>query len=569
MIATIQNRKTLTDLLITAAENSPKNGIGYVKPDESIAFISYPELLEKAQTHSAALIANGLVPGDKVMIIMSRNEDIIAMLWACFFAGLVPTILQPPLSFSEFNQPARKIENVFRILQNPKVIISPDLMAGIMPKLIPSDHLIHSNNIVVSDHSRYIFQPAETDTAFIQFSSGSTGDPKGIIISHKNVLSNLAAISIGIDLGDDDVSTNWMPLYHDMGLFGYHLCAVFAHCNQFIIDPVDFVKKPSLWLDVMDKVRCTITGSPNFGQALVLRYLKGRDEKVKDLSSIKVLLNGAEPISSRIMTEFMDRLSVFNFHREAMMPAYGMAEATLAVSFSELKKIPLINSFNRTRLLKDGKAIPETENPTEIIELVSVGKALNNVEIRIVNELGEILEDGNEGHIQIKGLSVTSGYFNNPVETSESFDHDWLKTGDKGFIFQDQLYITGRVKDIIFVHGQNLYAHDLENLASKHSDIPYGKVIVGGVFDLNKGKDQIILFLVGSPNQAACDMFLEMRNFFRDAYGIAIDVFVPVRSNQVPKTSSGKIQRYKLIADYQAGVFDEAIAEIRRRTVGR
>ena len=197
-------------------------------------------------------------------------------------------------------------------------------------------------------------------------------------------------------------------------------------------------------------------------------------------------------------------------------------------------------------LQKEGLAGIEKDNAAEMMELVSVGKALNDIEIRIVDEEGMQLEDKMDGHIQIRGAGITSGYYNNPAETRNSFDDGWLKTGDKGFFFEGHLYITGRVKDIIFVRGQNLYAHDLENLAAKYSDISYGKVIMGGWFDPKKGQDQIILFLVGSPNQATCDTFLGLRNFFRDTYGITIDVFVPVRSNQVPKTSSGKIQRYKL-----------------------
>jgi acyl-CoA synthetase (AMP-forming)/AMP-acid ligase II len=246
------------------------------------------------------------------------------------------------------------------------------------------------------------------------------------------------------------------------------------------------------------------------------------------------------------------------------MPAYGMAEATLAISFSDLVTEPVIKSFNRTKLQLEGRAETETGKISEMMELVSVGKALDNNEIRIVDDNGILVDEKIVGNIQLRGAGITSGYYNNPGETNKSFDNGWLRTGDRGFFHEGLLYITGRIKDIIFVHGQNLYAHDLESLASKHSEIPYGKVIVGGLFDPKKGKDQVILFLVGSPNHATCDLFLELRNFFRDTYGIPIDVFIPIRSNQVPKTSSGKIQRYKLISDFEAGVFDEAVGEIRR-----
>jgi acyl-CoA synthetase (AMP-forming)/AMP-acid ligase II len=564
MKAGIYNRKTLGDLLITAAEQSPAHGIGFVRADGTWDFLTFPQLLSRVQSYAGGMRLNGLIPGSKVMIIMARNEDIVPILWGCFLAGIVPTILQPPVSFTEFNQPVRKIENVFRILEHPKVLLSAELYENFKSDAIPPGNLISIESLKKDMPGPEKVNILENDLAFIQFSSGSTGDPKGIMLTHKGILANIAAISLGIDLMDSDVAVNWMPLYHDMGLFGYHLCAVFAQCNLFMIEPVDFIKRPSLWLDIMDETRCTISGCPNFGQALLLRYLKNKEDKKWDLGSLKVILNGAEPISTRILKEFLDKLSVYGLKKEIMMPAYGMAEATLAITFSGLLQEPVITAFNRDKLQKERKGLPIASNPGDMIELVSVGKALSDIEIRILDEEGKIVADQAEGLIQIRGASVTPGYFNNPEETNSSFDGDWLITGDKGFFYEGNLYITGRVKDIIFVHGQNLYAHDLENLAAIYSDIPYGKVIAGGIFDPKKGKDQIILFLVGSPNQAMCKMFLDLRNFFRDTHGIGIDVFVPVRSNQVPRTSSGKIQRYKLLEDYRNGVFDESIAEIKK-----
>jgi acyl-CoA synthetase (AMP-forming)/AMP-acid ligase II len=574
MKAAIYDRKTIADLLITAAETSPERGVGYARPDGSVKFTTYRNLYADARSIAAGLQATCLRQGDKVMIIMSRNEEIVPVVWACFLGGFIPTILQPPVSFTEFNQPVQKIINVFRILENPRVILSLDLIHVFHSEDIPSENLIDAGKLKKPYPEYTPVEMHKSDLAFIQFSSGSTGDPKGIMLTHENILTNLASIGNGLDLNDKDISVNWMPLYHDMGFIGFHLSAVFAYSTQYIIDPVDFVKKPTIWLDLMSKVKCNITGCPNFGQALLLRYLKNRDEVNRDLSHLKAIINGAEPISTRIMMEFMHRLEEFGLKKESMMPAYGMAEATLAITFFDLRKAPVITPFNRTKLQKENHAIPENKDHAEMLELVSVGKALDNFEIRIISDDGQVVGEQIVGHIQIQGKSITPGYYNNPSETNNSFVDGWLKTGDKGFFYDGELYVTGRVKDIIFVHGQNLYAHDLENLAAKHSDIPYGKVIVGGVFDQKKGKDLIILFLVGSPNQALCNQFLELKQFFRDTYGIGIDVFVAVRSNQVPRTSSGKIQRYKLIDDYQNGVFDSAIAEVKMlmkedgRTVG-
>ena len=562
--AATYGRKTLNDLLLTAAEANPHKGLGFAQPDGSIKFITYRELLASAKSLAGGLQARGMAPGDKAMIVVTKNEEIVPVLWACLLSGIIPTILQPPVSFTEFNQPARKILNVFRILQNPAVIISSDLSGSFHHDAIPRENLIISGEIEIPGSVPVINNPDTDNVAFIQFSSGSTGDPKGIMLSHRNILTNLAAISVGLDIYDTDVMSNWMPLYHDMGLFGFHMTPVFAQSNHYLIDPVDFVKRPSLWLDIMERVKSTITGCPNFGQALLLRFLKNRTDQHWDLSSLKAIVNGAEPISNRIMSEFMSRLSEYNLRKETMMPAYGMAEATLAISFADLRKEPIVTAFNRTMLQQEGNIRPETAHVSEMMELVSVGKALNDTEIRILDDEGHLVEIEKEGHIQIRGPGITPGYYNNPDETLNSLDQGWLKTGDKGFFYQGELYITGRVKDIIFVRGQNLYAHDLENLASKFADISYGKIVIGGWFDPKKGQDQILLFLVGMLNQATCDTFISLRNFFRDNYGISIDVYIPLKSNQVPKTSSGKIQRYKLISAYQNGDFHDAIADLRK-----
>jgi acyl-CoA synthetase (AMP-forming)/AMP-acid ligase II len=192
-----------------------------------------------------------------------------------------------------------------------------------------------------------------------------------------------------------------------------------------------------------------------------------------------------------------------------------------------------------------------------------VGKALTNIEYRIVDDEDREISENSVGHIQIRGPSVTSGYYNDPEVTERTFCGDWLRTGDQGFIFEGNLYITGRYKDIIFIHGKNFYANDLEHIAQTVDDVSYGKVIVGGVFDEKKGRDKILLFLTGSANDDTCETYLKIRNLFLSTIGISIDVLIPVKSNQIPKTSSGKIQRYKLISAYLKGEFDDVINEIR------
>ncbi len=552
--------KTLQDILINAATNYPKNGIGYVHYDGDIYFQSYLELFKQSKKLLYGLTQFGIQPKDKLILALNKNEETIPLLWACISGGIIPTILQPPISFSEINPAAEKLTKVYNLLNKPKIIFSDNLYDKWDSKNISKESLLNFSSIPQSDDNIGIIKADENDIAFIQFSSGSTGAPKGIMLTHKNIITNLDAISIGMELSLKDSSVNWMPLYHDMGLFGFHFTALYKTVNQYQIDPADFIKKPFLWLDIISQKKITTTGCPNFGQSIALRHLKRKKASNWDLSHLKVIFNGAEPISVTIMNEFTKELEKFGFNPKAMMPAYGMAESTLAITFSPLLQLPTVIPFNRKELQNNNKAVKSTDDKDiETQKIVSVGKALNDIEIRIVDDNDKALEETKVGHIQIKGKSITHGYYNDPIATKKSYCGEWFRTGDLGFIFDGNLFITGRFKDIIFINGKNYYANDLENIALQIEEVNFGKIVFGGVFDEKLGHDKLILFLVGSPNKKNSNTFTKIKQLFRKTIGINIDVFIPIKSNQIPKTSSGKIQRYKLISQYLKGKFDESI----------
>lgn len=556
--------RTLPEMLKRAVENFPENGIGYVQSSGEILFTSYLELHNKALMYLSGLKKLKLKPGHKVILVLEKNDDTVPMLWGCFYGGIIPTILQPPVSFTSFNPAAEKLEKVYHILEEPLIIFSTTLHDYYSDSNYSGKNYISLSDIELSDDEQDIFSPDENEIAFIQFSSGSTGDPKGVILSHKNIISNLAAISNGLDFQLSDKTVNWMPLYHDMGLIGYHLAPIFGQYNQYLIDPVDFVKKPTIWLDVMEKVKCTITGCPNFGQALLLRHLKHKTNTRWDLSSVKAITNGAEPISVKVMTEFIEKLKPFNLKPGSMMPVYGMAESTLAISFSKLHEGPTITRFSRDSIQNNIKAEIAEDTSASYQEIVSVGKALNDIDIRITDENDNELPEAYIGHIQIKGPSITSGYYNNSEETKRAFCGEWLRTGDKGFFYMGNIYVNGRYKDIIFINGKNYYSNDLENIALKVEGIQFGKIVVGGVFNEQSGQDKLIIFLTGSLNNKFVSLMKEIQKLFRSTLGISPQVFIPVKSNQIPRTSSGKIQRYKLISQYLKGEFDEVIEEVKK-----
>ncbi len=519
-----------------------------------MVFQSYPELLSESTSFACGFEIIGMKAGDKAIIATESNKETITLLWACFLAGIVPTILQPPVSFNVQNASNSKFTNVFRQLGKPFVFTSHPMECGdafLSKSIIPFKEIPKSKGQIS-------LEPAIDDLAFIQFSSGSTGDPKGIMLTHKNIFYNMESIAKGLDLQSNDPVGNWMPLYHDMGLIGYHLTPISCPSSQFHILTIDYIKNPALWPEMMSRCKITITGCPNFGQELLIRYLKRRPEGHNwDLSPLKALLNGAEPISVKVMTEFNYALKPFGFREEAMMPVYGMAEATLAISFTPLMKPSVVTAFESSEMDRNQKAIPvKTNLATRHSRVITaVGIALKHIEIRITDQNDDPLPDGNVGHVQVKGNSITKGYYNNPTATHDLFVGEWLRTGDMGFIFEGNLYISGRYKDIIFVNGKNYFANDLEVLACNLDEFSFGKIIIGGITDFKTGKEKVLVFAAAIPEAKATEVLEKLRALMRKDLGIPIDELILIKSNEIPKTSSGKIQRYKVIQRYQHGDF--------------
>lgn len=545
---------TLPDILKRAASSSKPVHLGFMNDQGKIEELPYSDLLTEAIAVAIGLQNLGLKKGDKAIIATQQNQETLKLLWGCFMAGIVPTILQPPVTFSGYNPPVVKLMNVFGQLVEPYIFLSEEMLeTGVLPieKVLHSSSLNCSGSFAEPDIN-------PEDLAFIQFSSGSTGDPKGIMLTHNNLMVNMDAIRIGLNIRYHHDLGNWMPLFHDMGLIGYHLVPVYCSVDQYHLETFDFIKNPGLWIEMLSKMKVHITGCPNFGLALVVRHLKRKKEIPEwNLSNLEALLNGAEPISVQIMNDFTNLLKPYNFRTEAMMPVYGMAEATLAVSFTPLLTPPVVTAFDASKLDRENIALTIETDSTEARLLSGVGVALNDTEIRIVDHLDQPLKEGHVGYIQLKGAGITPGYYNRPDDTAAAFCEGWLRTGDIGFFFEGNLYISGRHKDIIFKNGRNYFANDLEVMACTLDEISYGKVCFGGTTNKETGHDKVIAFLAGSPGEKAVETFRQLRNLLRANLGITVDELVMVKSNEIPKTSSGKLQRYKLMQRYNAGDFNE------------
>jgi len=548
--------EVIPKLLLQTAETFPDHRIGYIQPDRTIRYQTYPDLLKQAGNILYALHKMNFYPGEKAILSLQGNQEIIPALWACFLGGIIPVLLQPPVSFTTTNPAAEKAGKVFRILENPRVILSARFYETWIKSGIPDSHLIQIPAGEEHENTPFLPDISPDDLALIQFSSGSTGDPKGVMLTHRQILSNIRDIIYGIRLTSDDVSVSWLPLYHDMGLIGFNITPTQVGCPQYFIEPIDFVKNPLLWLDSISEHQAAITSCPNFGQGLVIRALKRREAATWDLRSLRVIFNAAEPISVPVMRAFQHNLTGFGLKPEAMFPAYGLAEASLAVTFAPLENPPETVRFQRMPLLQNGQVITAPPDEPDALELVNLGMPLPQCIVEIRQEDGEPLPENHVGSVWVAGPNVSFGYINNPDATAGTFSQGWLNTGDMGFIHQGNLFITGRKKDVIFINGINYYANDLETLCLEEGLDP-GKIIVAGYFDEEEGKDQVLVFMVGFPVEQIPEVSQTIKSRLLHSLGLNVNRFIAIRQADVPRTSSGKIQRYILVNRFLRGDWNQ------------
>lgn len=538
----------------------PEKSIIYVKDDGSADKQLYTQLKADAYYVAANLQQIGLKKSDTVIICTEGNKNIVNAFWGCIVLGVVPTIVQAPIIIDQNDLATQKVLSVYNTLNQPFLICNNDRLQSVG---ISADKIILDGNLSAKPTNATINNDStENDVAYIQFSSGSTGDPKGILLTHKNVITNYKDITSALKVDDTDYVLSWMPLYHDMGLVGLFISTILIGATVVNIETVDFIKNPKLWIDTMSKYKADISGSPNFGLNLLVRFVNRNNELHDwDLSNMRALLNGAEPISVEIMNNFIDTLHKYKFHKNAMMPVYGLAEATLAVTFTPLLTESLIVSFLSDALDSEGIAV---EYNTEIHKnqphrkLTSVGVPLNNVEVKITDDNSNELAEALVGNIMVKGDAVSVGYYK--IDDKQTFQGDWLNTGDLGFIYKGHLFICGRKKDILFLNGKKYFSNDLEDIAVEMCNYTLGKVAIVGNNDYSGNTEEVIIFASGIKVSDADEWLAMTRKVFNAYIGIKIDKLVIIRSNQFPKTSSGKMQRYLLIKGYNNNVFNNVFS---------
>ncbi|NEW07887.1 amino acid adenylation domain-containing protein [Paenibacillus sp. SYP-B3998] len=561
-----QQFQTLSNV-IEARSTSEDKGITFIDGDDQEIYLSYKDIYREALGFLGELQEKGVQPKQEVLFQIEDNQKFIVAFWACILGGMYPV----PISVGNNDEHKTKVLKVWGILNRPFLITTEKTLENLnrlKAKELFTEQLqsLHIHHLIIHENyggrsqGKAVKQDPQ-DIALIQFSSGSTGDPKGVILTHQNLVFNCCGLIHSQHMAPGDALLQWMPLTHDMGLICNHLTPFVLGIQQFIIPTNLFIRQPVLWIKKASEHNITHLSSPNFGYKYFLSHFKPEKAEDWDLSRVRLILNGAEPISVELCHQFADTLAPYGLKRTAITPAYGLAEASVGVSISDPRD-EIVTVYLDRKHLNTGARIVEVSEDSGV-SFVGNGPPIPYCEVRVTNDKHRLLADDTIGHIQIKGFNVTSGYYNNPEATSRLLTDDgWVDTGDLGFLRGGQVVITGRAKDIIFMNGENIYPHDIERVAEEVEGVELGRVAACGVRHPSENKEEIVLFIVSkktlekfAPIAAALKKHLSRKG------GWAIYEVVPIK--QMPKTTSGKVQRYKLTQQFEAGVFQEVCDQLR------
>jgi acyl-CoA synthetase (AMP-forming)/AMP-acid ligase II/acyl carrier protein len=557
---------TLSELLQTNAA-LPRSLI-YLEGDSEQREVSYGELYERALGILYHLQRLGARRGDKLLLFLGNNEQFLDAFWAAILGGIVPV----PVALGISDEHRHKLLRIARRLGEPYIYSErrPLERIGAFAAQVGETQLyekLRARAFLVDDlddisRPGSVQQVSATDTAFIQFSSGSTSEPKGVVLSHGNVLANSYGVIEACALSPQDISLSWMPLTHDMGLIGFHIMMFARGVNTYLMPTELFVRRPLLWLTFAARVRASVLCSPNFGYKHYLKVLGERTPEGLDLAAVRLIFNGAEPISAELCEQFLTRLAPTGLPRNSMYPVYGLAEASLAVSFPQPGAPLRILALHRHRMSAGRSIEPVDASSPDAVRLVSEGRPIPYCRVRIADADDRELPAGQIGDVHISGDNVTRGYYEDAAANAAAFTADgWLRTGDLGLMYQGELYITGRAKEIIFVNGQNYYPHDLEALVQHTAGLELGKVVAAGVRRPGSEVEQLVVFVL---HRGSAEEFLplgaQLSRLINEQTGLEVAEVVPVK--RIPKTTSGKIQRHLLEENYADGEFDAELQQL-------
>ncbi len=555
---------TLVAALDALAASS--RGIHYIAGETNETRVPYASLRGRALGILRYLQAAGAAPGSEVVILVDGTAPFVDTFWACMLGGVVAVPLAPGNAdehkakllrvLAKLRAPTLATER--RIFDRLRAFAADAGLAGAIGRI--EKRTIFLDEIADVAHPGRPHPVAPGDIAMIQFSSGSTSEPKGVLLTHANLMSNIAAIAAGIEVRAGDSSLSWMPLTHDMGLIGFHLTPLCADVDHWLMPTALFVRRPGLWMTKAAEHGVSVTSSPNFGYQ---HYLKSHDPAktaTLDLSALRIIFNGAEPIAADLCRAFTSALAPARLDPNVMFPVYGLAEASLAVTFPEVGAPLSTVTLDRSALGPGDLLRTPDSAATSAVELVHLGTPVAGCEIRIANDEGKPVPAGTVGRILIRGTNVSPGYYDDSALTASTRMADgYFDTGDLGTMHDGQLVVTGRIKEVLFVAGQNHYPQDIELVLAQYADIEIGRAAAAGVRPPDAATDELLVFVLakGDDPAPAAELARTIRRVVNERIGLAVHAVIPVR--QFPKTTSGKIQRFALARDFEAGRFDDVL----------
>jgi acyl carrier protein len=541
--------QTLTDVLdwhVTAHPDRPH--IQLYQDEGEGETLSYRQLKTGALRVAAGLQQRGLQPAEPVSIMLPSGPEYFFSFFGILLAGGIPVPIYPPARLTQLEDHLRRHA---RILENcgARTLITvseAQRVAQLLRTQVPSlRHIVSAAELKETTATPVLPALKPNDTAFIQYTSGSTGSPKGVVLTHANLIANIRAMGQVMQAGSEDVFVSWLPLYHDMGLIGAWLGSLYYAALFVVMSPLTFLARPERWLWAIHRYRGTLSASPNFGYEYCLKRLQDADLQGLDLSCWRAAFNGAEAVSPDTLEQFAARFAPLGFSATAMMPVYGLAESSVGLAFPPLQRGPLIDRVERDTFMQSGKAMPASGDDAHALRFVSSGRPLPGHQVRVVDPAGHELPERQEGRLEFRGPSSTSGYYRDAGKTRDLFHDHWLDSGDLAYMDNGEIYITGRIKDIIIRAGRNIYPHELEAAVGNIAGVRTGRVAVFGSMDPRNGTERLVVLAETRSTDSAerAKLRADINALATDLIGAPPDDVVLAPPGTVLKTSSGKIRR--------------------------
>ncbi len=546
---------------LDAGQGMTTKGYTFLDRDTEGNFYSFEKLREEAMRRAAHFRSYGLKKGDRLAMIVPEGEDFVPTFLAAVWAGIVPVPLYPPLSMGKLDAYVDTLVAIMTKAKPTYVVTSTKVQAviwGGVSKVASIKGVITTEELKGPAPEGFTGEKADVtddDLCFLQFTSGSTSTPKGVAVTHANLRANAWAIMRdGLQTDTEvDHGVSWLPLYHDMGLIGFVIAPMFHRVSVTFIPTMTFVRNATIWLRTIHRVKGTITFAPNFAYALTVKRAKPDQIASLDLSSMRHFGCGAEPINPATMRSFVETFSKAGLKPHALLPSYGMAEATLAISFIGVEEELSTDVIDVDAYQQDRKAEPvavEHLASGRAQEFVSCGKAFPRHELGVFDDAGKRLHDRQIGELWVRGPSIAKGYYEDGEATDRTFGNGWLKTGDYGYLVSGNAYITGRKKDIIIINGRNYDPQRMEWIVDELPEVRKGSTVA---FSRPGAQSEELVIVLESRSPKPEELKeLVKQKINENLQLMPVDVVIaPVGS--LPKTSSGKLQRAKTRLQYLAG----------------